>query len=288
MLTAPCMRLPAYGDPPNSDLLRRYGYVDLFNGADEVEITCRHLYEAGSRGPDIQEHSMYVESRIDYITELRAPSFYLSYAFHPSNERPHRPQPEDPTEDDVKNALDDSPYEDELLEIARGLGMDEHDFDMLVSGESMPKAKLNLGAAQLLLQAIAVCLEGYEGGADSSEDEERIYGSKAKKLSANERNAIVVRLGEKRVLESHKALLSKYVEMEKRRLAAKEERDKQRPKKRTSQTSLNKGYGGEAISWALDWAFRFGGYHRVAIGLLPSHGRLQQRASAQHAIGGRS
>jgi RimJ/RimL family protein N-acetyltransferase len=27
-----------------------------------------------------------------------------------------------------------------------------------------------------------------------------------------------------------------------------------------------RGYGGEAINWALDWAFRFGGYHRVAIG----------------------
>lgn len=27
----------------------------------------------------------------------------------------------------------------------------------------------------------------------------------------------------------------------------------------------NKGYGGEAINWALDWAFRFGGYHRVEI-----------------------
>ncbi|KAI1268722.1 acyl-CoA N-acyltransferase [Xylariaceae sp. FL1019] len=28
----------------------------------------------------------------------------------------------------------------------------------------------------------------------------------------------------------------------------------------------NQGYGGEAINWALDWAFRLGGYHRVEIG----------------------
>lgn len=27
----------------------------------------------------------------------------------------------------------------------------------------------------------------------------------------------------------------------------------------------NKGYGGEAINWGLDWAFRFGGFHRVSI-----------------------
>lgn len=25
------------------------------------------------------------------------------------------------------------------------------------------------------------------------------------------------------------------------------------------------GYGGEALNWALDWAFRFGGYHRVEL-----------------------
>jgi len=28
----------------------------------------------------------------------------------------------------------------------------------------------------------------------------------------------------------------------------------------------NQGYGSEAINWALDWAFRFGGYHRVSLG----------------------
>ncbi|KAI5456646.1 acyl-CoA N-acyltransferase [Mariannaea sp. PMI_226] len=28
----------------------------------------------------------------------------------------------------------------------------------------------------------------------------------------------------------------------------------------------NNGYGSEAINWGLDWAFRYGGFHRVAIG----------------------
>lgn len=27
----------------------------------------------------------------------------------------------------------------------------------------------------------------------------------------------------------------------------------------------NQGYGREAINWALDWGFRFGGYHRISI-----------------------
>jgi GNAT superfamily N-acetyltransferase len=28
----------------------------------------------------------------------------------------------------------------------------------------------------------------------------------------------------------------------------------------------DQGYGSEAINWAMDWTFRFGGYHRLAIG----------------------
>lgn len=37
----------------------------------------------------------------------------------------------------------------------------------------------------------------------------------------------------------------------------------------------NHGYGGEAINWALDWAFRFGGFHRVAIGTVSYNERAR-------------
>ncbi|KAF4446730.1 hypothetical protein F53441_9664 [Fusarium austroafricanum] len=37
----------------------------------------------------------------------------------------------------------------------------------------------------------------------------------------------------------------------------------------------NKGYGGEAINWGLDWAFRFGGFHRVSIGTVSFNDRAQ-------------
>jgi RimJ/RimL family protein N-acetyltransferase len=37
----------------------------------------------------------------------------------------------------------------------------------------------------------------------------------------------------------------------------------------------NKGYGSEAINWVLDWAFRFGGYHRVALGTVGFNTRAQ-------------
>ncbi|KAF7555507.1 hypothetical protein G7Z17_g2165 [Cylindrodendrum hubeiense] len=35
------------------------------------------------------------------------------------------------------------------------------------------------------------------------------------------------------------------------------------------------GYGAEAINWALDWAFRFGGYHRVALNTVSFNERAQ-------------
>lgn len=37
----------------------------------------------------------------------------------------------------------------------------------------------------------------------------------------------------------------------------------------------DKGYGGEAINWVVDWAFRFGGYHRVNIGTVGYNERAQ-------------
>ncbi|KPM45759.1 hypothetical protein AK830_g795 [Neonectria ditissima] len=37
----------------------------------------------------------------------------------------------------------------------------------------------------------------------------------------------------------------------------------------------NKGYGKEAINWALDWAFRFGGFHRVEISTVSYNERAQ-------------
>jgi len=37
----------------------------------------------------------------------------------------------------------------------------------------------------------------------------------------------------------------------------------------------NKGYGYEAINWALDWAFRYGGLHRVSIGTVGFNERAQ-------------
>ncbi|KAF6810641.1 hypothetical protein CSOJ01_06201 [Colletotrichum sojae] len=36
------------------------------------------------------------------------------------------------------------------------------------------------------------------------------------------------------------------------------------------------GYGAEAIDWALDWAFRFGGYHRVELGTTSFNERAQR------------
>ncbi|KAH7001259.1 acyl-CoA N-acyltransferase [Ilyonectria destructans] len=40
-------------------------------------------------------------------------------------------------------------------------------------------------------------------------------------------------------------------------------------------TYQGKGYGTEAVNWALDWAFRFGGYHRVSLNTVSFNERAQ-------------
>lgn len=184
--------------------------------------------------------------RHDYMTHERVgETYFLTYPFHPSKEPPHRCLAgEEPSEDEVKSALAEHPYEDEFVCICRGLSMDEDDFQTMTEREGIPKSRLNEDTARLIIKVLKAKLEEYEGGPTSQEDEERVYGRKANKPGANERNAIVVRLGEKRVLESHIALLRKYIEMEKKRQEAKE-KERQRLKRRSSQGSIGKGYGGE-------------------------------------------
>lgn len=44
-----------YGDPPNSDLLRRYGHVDDSNPADVAEITADLVAELACSSKDKEE-----------------------------------------------------------------------------------------------------------------------------------------------------------------------------------------------------------------------------------------
>lgn len=52
-----------YGDPPNSDLLRRYGHVDDSNPSDVAEITADLIAEVACKPKDKEE-------RIDTLLEV--------------------------------------------------------------------------------------------------------------------------------------------------------------------------------------------------------------------------
>ena len=65
-----------YGDPPNSDLLRRYGHVDLVplpngsegNPADIVELSADHIVElVRDQNTEIKENK--IKERIDWWLE---------------------------------------------------------------------------------------------------------------------------------------------------------------------------------------------------------------------------
>lgn len=44
-----------YGDPPNSDLLRRYGHIDDVNPSDVAEITADLVAEVACKSNDKEE-----------------------------------------------------------------------------------------------------------------------------------------------------------------------------------------------------------------------------------------
>jgi SET domain-containing protein 6 len=61
------MQWNTYGDPPNSDLLRRYGYVDaLGSGLDIVEIKGSTIVECAA--PSLTEEAR--KERVDWWLEM--------------------------------------------------------------------------------------------------------------------------------------------------------------------------------------------------------------------------
>lgn len=206
--------LNTYSDPPNADLLRRYGYVDEWNGADEVELEASDLIAAAmvERAEATTEEAL--TGRIAYLVSLGTDeSFVLTYPFPPSEEAPHRPEPESPTSQEIQSAV--SNFDEELLSAARGLLLTEEEFEKHRTKEKVPKPRLDQPISSLLIRAMSSRLEKYAGGVGSEADEQLLYGGKGTEVAkgTNLRSAIVVRLGEKRILESNVTLLRRLMEI---------------------------------------------------------------------------
>ena len=57
-----------YADPPNSDLLRRYGHVDEVNNADLVEIGLETVVDLVGEGVGMNEEKR--EARAEWLLEM--------------------------------------------------------------------------------------------------------------------------------------------------------------------------------------------------------------------------
>lgn len=219
-----------YADPPNSDLLRRYGHVDEPNGSDVVELDAQLLLSASvaqlakvlSIGAeelkkDLAERLEWACSSLG-IDEV----FILDYLFTPAKKAPHRAQPENPSPKELKAAATGGGISEEMIALTRVLTMSREAFDKAKAKGKGPSARveaqeehnlpsggtIRISASQIMIDAIELKLKEYPGGPSVAEEEAKLYGSRKSEVRGeNERRALVVRLGEKRVLLDQKRVL---------------------------------------------------------------------------------
>ncbi|KAK0556412.1 Ribosomal lysine N-methyltransferase 4 [Tilletia horrida] len=251
--TAPISRgeqiFNTFGDPPNGDLLRRYGHVDEPNGADAVDLEATMLGEAvcelweerrdsgKGEGSSISREAM--KERVQWLCDsedaLLDDAFPITYlpAFPPTfsstagqSSNTITTIPPDTPRAELVAALNEALEEvgtlpEELLQCARTLTLPEADFEKNVRGKGkLPGPKLSAVAdgvrvADVVVRALQIRLKAYPttaeedqailaelsqplGGAPESE-----LDLTAQQRQRRRRAAVVVRLGEKRVLQDH-------------------------------------------------------------------------------------
>ncbi|KAJ1022547.1 hypothetical protein NDA16_003536 [Ustilago loliicola] len=222
-----------YADPPNSDLLRRYGHVDEPNGSDVVELDAKFILQAAashlssllSRSQD--ELKKDLGERLEWacsslgIDEV----FILNYLFTPAKKAPHRAQPEKPSAKELKAAATGGGISEEMIALTRVLTQSSETFEKAKAKGKGPSARVEaqeehllgggktvrVSASEIMMNAIDLRLKEYPNGGSVEEEEAKLYGSRKGQVEGeNERRALVVRLGEKRVLLDQKRVL-KYV-----------------------------------------------------------------------------
>jgi len=168
-----------YGDPPNSDLLRRYGHVDqvplanggLGNPADVVEIRADLVMSSVEQ--KFPEHASPRSSeRVDWWLEEGGDDVF------------------------VVDSSDELP--EEMTSFVRLLMMSAPEWEKAKGRSKLPKAKVDDTVLSVAADVVRRRLGEYP---TTLEDDEGILGTeKEKPLPLNLKNAVVVRLGEKRIL----------------------------------------------------------------------------------------
>ncbi|THH18749.1 hypothetical protein EW146_g2289 [Bondarzewia mesenterica] len=169
-----------YGDPPNSDLLRRYGHVDLIplaegglgNPADIVDIRADIVVNSVSELGLSQSPQSSAE-RVDWwLEECDDDGFVLEMNYELPNE---------------------------LISFVRLLLLPVSEWSKIRVKSRLPKAKID---DKILSVAINVLKRRIAEYSTTYEEDERLLSenSVASGLSTNKRHSVIVRLGEKRIL----------------------------------------------------------------------------------------
>ncbi|KAG1725403.1 uncharacterized protein EDB91DRAFT_90561 [Suillus paluster] len=165
-----------YGDLPNSDLLRRYGYVDL--------VPCPDLKGALGNPQDV------VEIRADLILKLVCDD--------DPNDETHQQRIDwwlDEGGDDVF-IVDTEPILPAALISLIRLLLSQEEWEKAREKGRPPKAKFDRQVSRLLRRILEMRLSTYRS--PDLEIDEKLLA--AESLTLNKRHAVIVRLGEKRIL----------------------------------------------------------------------------------------
>ncbi|EKM54733.1 uncharacterized protein PHACADRAFT_97093 [Phanerochaete carnosa HHB-10118-sp] len=164
-----------YGDPPNSDLLRRYGFIDVTklesplsgagNPADIVEIPANLVVEAATK-----HTTSKTQDRVDWWLEE--------------------------AEDDVFVVGTDCELPPEMVSLARLLLQPKAEWEKTKAKGKVPKPTMDTTIAAIAMDVLQSRLKEYP---TSVEEDERLLADESQ-LGFNRKMAVTVRLGEKRIL----------------------------------------------------------------------------------------
>ncbi|GAA5869697.1 hypothetical protein JCM16303_000551 [Sporobolomyces ruberrimus] len=163
-----------YADPPNSDLLRRYGHVDEKNDADLVEVGLEEVAEMVGQGSGLGDEE--IEKRAEFLLDVGI--------------------------DDVFAIETNHILPDELVSAIRAFLLSPDEVAKSQKKESPPKPKLDAGVAGWAKKVIAKREGDYE---TTIEDDEALLLDST--LPPRKRMAVIVRLGEKRILRATRTQL---------------------------------------------------------------------------------
>ncbi|KAI0645857.1 SET domain-containing protein [Trametes meyenii] len=166
-----------YGDPPNSDLLRRYGHVDLVplssplsgvgNPGDVVEVRADLVVSSVSK-----KVKYGLQERVDWWLEE--------------------------ADDDVFVLHTDCELPEELVSFVRLLLLPKDEWEKTAKKSKLPKPKVDKEVLAVSSNVLENRLKEYPTTAE--EDESLLAPGSVERLSINKKHAVIVRLGEKRIL----------------------------------------------------------------------------------------